>query len=493
MSHKKAKHHPNCLNCHLPLSEFDSFCPNCGQKPTDGKVTMHDLFHEFVHTTLHLDGKFFTTLRHIFVPAKLTTEFFKGHHKRYAHPIQLYLVLGALTGAVIVGATHKAEDSARESQEKNRLKAQYTQWMKEVKATTKKIGLSNAVEKQLLDSLNIQLSTEMGTNPVLNLDWQVANATFDLFENEKELRAKYKDETQPSPVQIIDNQTIKFEGQTIDLRSTTDSSKKEPVVKIELNFKTDDVSVKQLKDSSQPKIDAKNRKITPTAIKGVKSNWDEEDIDEQKEEIKGLITARQQLDKMGLNMVFSNNNDSTSLNQLSAITGNRKDARLKFANTDLYNLSVEELVEMAEPKTFFEKIYFKQAIKAKKAGDTMLHNFFGKLLWIVTISIPIVALWFQLIYRRQKRYYVEHVLLLVHSSLALFIGIIVMINIPKAYDDWNGWVVLWLIVHFFLAMKFYYQQGWRKTLLKYFSVGFVYIIVASIIATLLFVLSFFLF
>jgi hypothetical protein len=95
-NHHKHTHSPYCLNCHYPTAEFDSFCPNCGQKNTDGKVTLHDLWHEFVHSWVHVDGKIFNTLFAIFNPGKLTEQFFKGRHKRFVHPIQLLFVIGGL-------------------------------------------------------------------------------------------------------------------------------------------------------------------------------------------------------------------------------------------------------------------------------------------------------------------------------------------------------------------------------------------------------------
>jgi hypothetical protein len=65
MSHHKRKPTPYCLNCHYPTAEYDNFCPKCGQKATDGKVSLHDLIHEFTHSITHIDGKIFTTLRHL--------------------------------------------------------------------------------------------------------------------------------------------------------------------------------------------------------------------------------------------------------------------------------------------------------------------------------------------------------------------------------------------------------------------------------------------
>jgi hypothetical protein len=110
-NHHKQPHTPYCLNCHYPTAEFDSFCSNCGQKPSNGKITMHDLLHEFMHNPTHFDGKIISSLRHALIPGKLTVEFFKGHHKRYAHPIQLFLVLGALSLFISSKNMQDAENS----------------------------------------------------------------------------------------------------------------------------------------------------------------------------------------------------------------------------------------------------------------------------------------------------------------------------------------------------------------------------------------------
>jgi Protein of unknown function (DUF3667) len=92
LNHKKA-HTPYCLNCHYPVAEFDSFCPNCGQKNTDGKTSMHDLWHEFVHSWVHVDGKIFNTLFALFNPGKLTEQFFKADINASYTPFNYFLLL----------------------------------------------------------------------------------------------------------------------------------------------------------------------------------------------------------------------------------------------------------------------------------------------------------------------------------------------------------------------------------------------------------------
>ena len=101
-----------CHNCHYPLPPQAKYCPQCSQKYTDGRETFGHLIHEVIHTKFHLDSTFFNTLRYIFIPGKLTEEFFKGKHKRYAHPIRLFLVLGVLSFALIEGKMFHHEDNS---------------------------------------------------------------------------------------------------------------------------------------------------------------------------------------------------------------------------------------------------------------------------------------------------------------------------------------------------------------------------------------------
>ena len=96
MSHKHTQGLPYCQNCHYPIAELDKFCPNCGQQNTDGHVSLHDLWHEVSHYFTHVDNKIFVTLRHLFIPGKLTDAFFKGHRKRYIHPINLFFLIGII-------------------------------------------------------------------------------------------------------------------------------------------------------------------------------------------------------------------------------------------------------------------------------------------------------------------------------------------------------------------------------------------------------------
>lgn len=126
MSHAQNEHSSfkSCPNCHHPIGKpVDRFCSHCGQKNTDGKASMHDIWHEFIHNTLHLDGKFFRLVGHLLIPGKLTVEYFRGRRKRYPHPTRFFLVLMVFLlfglSKMLTGIKHDLEKTAESQRQMN--------------------------------------------------------------------------------------------------------------------------------------------------------------------------------------------------------------------------------------------------------------------------------------------------------------------------------------------------------------------------------------
>jgi len=90
-----------CLNCHEQLPETATFCPNCGQKATTGLISLKAFINNFLDNVFNLDSRIVQTLKWLFIPAKLTQEYFKGKHKTYYHPIRLYLVMSIIFFAAL--------------------------------------------------------------------------------------------------------------------------------------------------------------------------------------------------------------------------------------------------------------------------------------------------------------------------------------------------------------------------------------------------------
>ena len=104
----------NCSNCGHPLEPSMLFCPACSQKVDSTRYTLRVVFAEFFETIFNLDSRFFKTLRFLFIPGYLTTEFFNGKHVSYFRPFRLFfttlLVLYAVLGILYFGNLQKSID-----------------------------------------------------------------------------------------------------------------------------------------------------------------------------------------------------------------------------------------------------------------------------------------------------------------------------------------------------------------------------------------------
>lgn len=85
-----------CQNCSNESESNFQFCPNCGQKSADGKITFSELWSEFQDAVFNIESRTWRTLKSLFIPGRLTLEYFSGKHRRYVHPLRLLLVTSVL-------------------------------------------------------------------------------------------------------------------------------------------------------------------------------------------------------------------------------------------------------------------------------------------------------------------------------------------------------------------------------------------------------------
>ncbi len=85
----------HCLNCGTKLDT--QFCPQCGQKNKDYRLSFKDLFSDFLEEILDVDSRVLRSLRMLFTrPGFLTTEYIKGRRISYLPPVRIYLVASIL-------------------------------------------------------------------------------------------------------------------------------------------------------------------------------------------------------------------------------------------------------------------------------------------------------------------------------------------------------------------------------------------------------------
>lgn len=117
---------------------------------------------------------------------------------------------------------------------------------------------------------------------------------------------------------------------------------------------------------------------------------------------------------------------------------------------------------------------------------TFAHSLARNLPHAMFVFLPLLALFMKALYWRPKRYYVEHLLFLVHNHAFVFLAIILMslvLRIPflDPLAGWLGWGLFFYIAwYIFRAMRNVYGQGRGLTFAKYMAIGCSYWIAALI-------------
>lgn len=84
-----------CLNCGDPT--VGQFCPTCGQRKVDVRVSLRRMLREVIDDQLSVNSTLPRTLGALmFRPGRLTREYVQGHVVRYIPPFRLYLVTSLL-------------------------------------------------------------------------------------------------------------------------------------------------------------------------------------------------------------------------------------------------------------------------------------------------------------------------------------------------------------------------------------------------------------
>lgn len=128
----------------------------------------------------------------------------------------------------------------------------------------------------------------------------------------------------------------------------------------------------------------------------------------------------------------------------------------------------------------------RKAVKDKGLlASAILHNIPRALFFL----LPLMAAYMLLIYWNPRRYYVEHLLLLIHNHAALFLLGIVYLPVEhllgrSRWPALSGWftafVLTYAVWYCWRAMHVYYGQSRTRTSWKFLFLGFTFFIVNTI-------------
>ena len=126
------------------------------------------------------------------------------------------------------------------------------------------------------------------------------------------------------------------------------------------------------------------------------------------------------------------------------------------------------------------------AERTRQIGEALVHN----LPRAMFVFLPLLAFAMKPLYWRPKRYYVEHLLLLVHNHA--FVFLVLSINyllqmIPRVGEH-LGWLEfatwVYIVWYIFRAMRVYYRQSRGLTFGKYLVIGLAYFSTSVLVLSL---------
>jgi hypothetical protein len=110
---------------------------------------------------------------------------------------------------------------------------------------------------------------------------------------------------------------------------------------------------------------------------------------------------------------------------------------------------------------------------AEGDGRELGRNFLLNLPRAMFVFLPVLAFVMWLLYWKPKRYYVEHLLFLVHNHAFVFLGFSILLLVGRipVVGDWIGWgwfvVPLYMLWYLYRAQRVVYGQSRGLTVTKY--------------------------
>ena len=234
-----------------------------------------------------------------------------------------------------------------------------------------------------------------------------------------------------------------------------------------------------------------------------------------------LAKAKTKVDSIKVNEAFAlvglNNEQKPKVNDTINVMvkgNNGEGVNVSFGNdVDDYKSveqydSVQKSLPEGKKDNWFKKMFTRRgvAINVKYHGDqskigvSLWDKFIHSFPYLLFVSLPLYALFLKLLYIRRKQFfYADHGVFLIHLYVFTFILLLVYFCIDKIADitEWRwlgiiqGILMLMGMVYAIRAMKYFYEQRWGKTILKFIIFNILCLVAVLVLFTVFFVFSFY--
>lgn len=117
----------------------------------------------------------------------------------------------------------------------------------------------------------------------------------------------------------------------------------------------------------------------------------------------------------------------------------------------------------------------------------LARTFIGYVPSLMFLLLPVFAGLLKLLYFRSPLYYAEHFIFVLHTHAFVFgiFSLSILTGMVGA-TFLSPFLLIWTALYIFLAMRKVYGQGWKKTALKYWTLGWLYfwVLLIALVPTL---------
>jgi hypothetical protein len=131
-----------------------------------------------------------------------------------------------------------------------------------------------------------------------------------------------------------------------------------------------------------------------------------------------------------------------------------------------------------------------EEMEPDEVGPEIARTFLAYVPTLMFLLLPVFAGALKLLYLRQRRFYAEHVVFVLHTHAFIFV-IFTLMFLTRSWISGFPLAVLllWVFAYIYLAMRRVYGQSHLRTFVKYWTLGWMYFWILLIGIPLLFVVS----
>ena len=453
-----------CLNCENDISEKDNFCSQCGQVNDLQKVSLKQYLSAYFDDFFSFDSRLLKTIvQLIFKPGYVTKNYVEGRRMRYMNPFKLYLQITILFFLVIsIFKTidqFKLEDSSS------------TKIAEEFNANNSAAAIDSITSETLRELKESDIKIDSTTLSAISAGVAKVSQKIDSSKSKssrkdknKQLVAVFIDSIVSAPGSL---ETFKLDStyQNVKDSLVLDHLKSLDTMLDTLLFDQKDINVETF-DDGWYEISKKGT-LKKQAIKQMDSIFKANEIDYKIS--KSLIRNSQgdwikgTFEKVKSFMEYQKENTDASTSEALESLEYEKN----YWNVFLYSKSADWNEAVEDPENY---------------GTEFIDRILSRVSVALFFLLPLFTLIVSLLYLRRKFNYTENLVFVFHVQTVFFLLLLLFIVIGRIFNS-DGIVWIFLIIfmiHLYMSMRQFYQQGWFKTLVKYILLNTAFMFLAAI-------------